>query len=257
VNETVMLEEIDWVRFSNAVDASFRVENRQQFFVWSQSAVQGLVPHQILLCGIREPAGPALRMQHFTASRYFRQEHFETVTDPRIGMLKRLLSLGSESGESVVFSPSPGTGPTDPSLAELVKANELQNLAAMMVHGVDGQLEAFYGFARVSAVFDARLRRLIAMMVPHLHSTLVRVMTKERPTLMAADLQGEGLITPRQAEILLLIKEGKTTAQIAALLDCSPWTIKNHIQGILRRLKTNNRAHALVVAMRLGILRPD
>jgi transcriptional regulator EpsA len=252
-----MLDDVDWLRFASAVDASFHVGNRQQFFVWTQSAVQGLVPHQILLCGIRDPAGSGLRMQHFTASRYFRQEHFDIVTDPGVGLLKPLLSLCSERGEPIIFSPSLGTHLADRLLDELVTGNELQNLAAMMIHGVDGQLEAFYGFSRVPAIFDARLRRLIALMVPHLHSTFVRVMAKERQTAPPAELQADRLITPRQAEILLLIKDGKSNAEIAALLACSPWTIKNHIQNILRRLKTNNRAHALVVAMRMGILRPD
>jgi transcriptional regulator EpsA len=257
VDKTVMLDDVDWLRFASAVDASFHVGNRQQFFVWTQSAVQGLVPHQILLCGVRNPAGPDLCMQHFTASRYFKQEHFDIVTDPDGGLLKPLLSLSSERGEPIVFSPSVGTQVAERLLDGLVAGNELQNLAAVMVHGVDGQLEAFYGFSRVPAAFDARLRRLIALMVPHLHSTFVRVLAKERETALPADLQGERLITPRQAEILLLIRDGKTNAEIADLLACSPWTIKNHIQNILRRLKTSNRAHALAVAMRMGILRPD
>ena len=252
-----MLDDVDWLRFSSAVDTSFQVANRQQFFVWTQSAVQGLVPHQILLCGIRDPAGPGLRMLHFTASRYFRQEHFDTVSDPRGGLLKPLSILCSDRDPAIVFSPSPGSQLAERQLDALVTGNELQNLAASMVYGVDGQLEAFYGFSRVPAAFDVRLRRLIALMVPHLHSTLVRVLAQEREAAVPAEGLGDRLITQRQVEILLLIKEGKTNAEIAGVLDCSPWTIKNHIQNILRRLKTNNRAHALVVAMRMGILRPD
>jgi transcriptional regulator EpsA len=256
VNEAVMLDDVDWLRFSGAVDASFLVANRQQFFVWTQGALQGLVPHQILLCGIREPSGASLRMQHFTSSRYFKQEHFDAVTCASGGLLRQLQNEFDERGESIIFSPCPGVPTASRLLDEMVLGNELQNLAAVLIHGVDGQLDAFYGFSRVPAAFDARLRRLIALMVPHLHSTLVRVLAKEREACLPADTRADRLITPRQAEILLLIKDGKTNAEIAVLLECSQWTVKNHIQNILRRLKTNSRAHALVVAMRMGIVRP-
>jgi DNA-binding CsgD family transcriptional regulator len=64
-------------------------------------------------------------------------------------------------------------------------------------------------------------------------------------------------VTPRQEEILNLIKSGKTNSEIAELLDCSPWTIKNHIQAILRKLDSNTRTHAIARAMSLGILNPD
>jgi transcriptional regulator EpsA len=257
VKDAVMLDDVDWVRFSGAVEASFQVANRQQFFVWTQGSVQGLVPHQILLCGIREPSGAGLRMQHFTASRYFKQEHFEILADPSSGLIKPLVEVCGERGGPIVFSPSLQALSTGAALDELVLDNELQNLAAMLIHGVDGQVDAFYGFSRVPAAFDARLRHLIALMVPHLHSTLVRVLSKERETDQPGEARDERLITPRQAEILMLIKDGKTNAEIAAMLDCSQWTVKNHIQNILRRLKTSSRTHALVVAMRMGLLRPD
>lgn len=255
--QAVMLDEVDWARFSSAVESSFDVGNRHQFFVWSQSVVQGIVPHQILLCGIRDTSSHAMRVEHFSASRYFRQEHVNALIDPRSGLLRRLQSVYECSGESVSFSPCAVPQAVAEPLDSLVANNEMQNLAAMLIHGVDGQIVAFYGFARVPVDFGARLRRLIELMVPHLHSTFVRVMTNERETSAFAEPRSDRVITTRQTEILMLIKDGKTNAEIATLLDCSQWTVKNHIQNILRRLKTNSRAHALVVAMRMGILRPD
>jgi DNA-binding CsgD family transcriptional regulator len=65
------------------------------------------------------------------------------------------------------------------------------------------------------------------------------------------------VVTQRQEEILNLIKTGKTNAEIALALDCSPWTVKNHIQAILRKLDSNSRAHAVSRAISLGVLRAD
>jgi len=252
-----MLDDTDSIRFSSAVEGSFDVGSRQQFFVWTQSAVQGLVPHQILLCGVRDPGSQAMLLEHFSASRYFRKEQFDAVGHPQLGLLQALLAAYADSGDIMLFSPLSQADSPARHLDEVVAGNELQNLAAMLVQGVDGQVEAWYGFARVSSDFDAELRRRIELMVPHIHRTFVRVLARERGIAMRIEPAGERLITRRQAEILLLIRDGKTNAEIADLLECSPWTIKNHIQNILRRLNTNSRAHAIAVAMRKGILRPD
>jgi transcriptional regulator EpsA len=257
VNQPVTLDETDWLRFTDAVEASFDVGSRQQFFVWTQSAVQGLVPHQILICGFKDNLSQTMLMQHFSASRYFRNEHFEAISDPESGIMGGLLAASAEQQDPIVFSPPLGAGVAPRALDLQVQTNELQNLAAALITGTDGQVLAFYGFARVSRVFDHALRRRIELMAPHVHSTFVRVLGKERDAAQASDTRSGSIVTPRQVEILLLIRDGKTNAEIAALLACSQWTIKNHIQNILRRLDTNSRAHALVRAMRLGILRPD
>jgi transcriptional regulator EpsA len=196
-------------------------------------------------------------MQHFSASRYFRDEQFVVVSDPRQGLAPRLFAAVEEAGQSVVFVANDTDAHRHAPLMALVEANELQNLAAVQLAGIDGQAIALFGFARVPAAFDARLRRQIELLVPHLYSTFLRVLTNEREVSAPSEGKSGRVITPRQAEILSLIKDGKTNAQIAEMLDCSQWTIKNHIQNILRRLETNSRAHALVQAMRLGILSPD
>lgn len=257
MRETISFADADWDRFSNAVEASFEVQSRSQFFVWTQSAVQGLVPHQILLCGIRDPNGSHMLIQHFSASRYFRQEHFETVANPQRGLLPLLAAVVRDTGEPIVFSPREAANGAHQQLDAMVGTNEMQNLAARLMSGIGGQPEAFYGFARVAAPFDERLRRLLELTVPHVHNTFIRVLAKEREATQASETRPSRIITPRQVQILRLVRDGKTNAEIAAELDCSQWTIKNHVQNILRRLETNSRAHALVRAMQLGILRPD
>jgi transcriptional regulator EpsA len=251
------LREQDLLRFSDAVEASLDVWSRQQFFVWTQGAVQGLVPHEILICGVRVAGRQPLLMQRFNAGRYFQQGHFDAVSDPQSGLLPRVIAVSKDTGECVVFSP-PGTDRiSDLHLHALVQANEMQNLAGKLVLGLDRQIEAFYGFSRVSVSLDERLGRLIDLMVPHLHSTFLRVLSNERLAPVPEEPVSVRIVTRRQAEILLLVKEGKTNAEIAELLECSQWTIKNHVQNILRRLDASSRAHALSRAMQLGILRPD
>ena len=61
-------------------------------------------------------------------------------------------------------------------------------------------------------------------------------------------------LTQREAEVLRWIKEGKTNIDIAQILNLSPWTVKNHMQAILKKLSVQNRSHAVARAISLGIL---
>ena len=69
--------------------------------------------------------------------------------------------------------------------------------------------------------------------------------------------EAEGFIsplTPREIEILNYIAQGYLNKQIAAELDISEQTIKNHVTSILRKLNANARTEAVVVAIKQGLI---
>jgi len=69
--------------------------------------------------------------------------------------------------------------------------------------------------------------------------------------------EAEGVIaplTPRETEILNYIAKGYLNKQIAAELDISEQTIKNHVTSILRKLNANARTEAVVVAIKQGLI---
>ncbi len=59
-------------------------------------------------------------------------------------------------------------------------------------------------------------------------------------------------LTSRETQILNYIAEGNSNKQIAHVLQISEQTIKNHVSNILRKLNANDRAHAVVLAIRHG-----
>ena len=59
-------------------------------------------------------------------------------------------------------------------------------------------------------------------------------------------------ITHRETQILSYIAEGNSNKQIASILQISEQTAKNHVSNILRKLNANDRAHAVVLAIRQG-----
>lgn len=66
---------------------------------------------------------------------------------------------------------------------------------------------------------------------------------------------GADALTARELEILQLIVEGRSNAQIARTLFISEKTVKNHITNILRKLDLEDRTQAAVYALRNGLAR--
>jgi PAS domain S-box-containing protein len=55
-------------------------------------------------------------------------------------------------------------------------------------------------------------------------------------------------LTPRQAEVLRLLEQGRSTKQIAAELHLSNETVRNHVRNLLRALGVNSRLEAVAAA---------
>jgi DNA-binding CsgD family transcriptional regulator len=61
-------------------------------------------------------------------------------------------------------------------------------------------------------------------------------------------------LTPREHEVLLLVAEGRSNAQIADELFISPKTVSVHVSNILAKLGANSRGEAAAKARRDGLL---
>jgi DNA-binding NarL/FixJ family response regulator len=61
-------------------------------------------------------------------------------------------------------------------------------------------------------------------------------------------------LSTREHEVLLLLADGSNAAAIGQQLYMSESTVKSHIARIYQKLGANNRAQALVTAMRIGLL---
>jgi DNA-binding NarL/FixJ family response regulator len=64
-------------------------------------------------------------------------------------------------------------------------------------------------------------------------------------------------LTPREREVLKLLADGRSSAQIAQALVISPRTVGTHVQHVLSKLGVNSRTQAVALAHRAGLGTPD
>jgi DNA-binding NarL/FixJ family response regulator len=92
-----------------------------------------------------------------------------------------------------------------------------------------------------------------ALLAPGVTASLLarfRAMPEPRP------VPSLDLLTGRETEVLRLVAEGRTNAEIAAELVLSPLTVKTHVSRILTKLLARDRVQLVIVAYDAGLVIP-
>ena len=125
----------------------------------------------------------------------------------------------------------------------------------------DELAEAVRGAARGEAQIDPAVAAKVLAEFQRMATVLRRRSegTAEQPPAAEdaprlADLPPMEQLTSREETVLELLTEGLTNAGIAARLHLSEGTVKNYVSEILSKLQANDRTHAVVLAIRRGLL---
>jgi len=128
----------------------------------------------------------------------------------------------------------------------LFTVEETAAVAPAMQAGISGYL-----LKDVTADELVRATRQAMEGKPVIHPALTRSFIEEsrlRPS------RPETPLSTRESQILQYVAQGNTTKEVARQLGISPHTVKTHLERIFEKLGANDRAQAVYIAFRLGLV---
>lgn len=246
----VILSKLEQEYLLHAIEAALPVQERRQFFLWSQGPLQALLPHQLMVC---LQFGPDDALQHIESlhSVVLNNALLQRVCDPQDGLALRLARACRAAQLLPAWldaSGSAGAG-VAPLAAYLGELRDL-GLDNFMVHGngrTGGQDTVFLLFNLPQRPGN-RLGYFFSLLLPTLHLTLLRLnQWQARAGTLARP------VSAREREILYWVREGKSNEEIGLILGISGLTVKNHLQRLYRLLGVSNRTHAIARGMALQL----
>ena len=160
-----------------------------------------------------------------------------------------LLDLDSPSDESLLATIQSGGALVNSSL--MILTEDPESLAVdVLGSGLRAILPRYATPEEIIAAIQAAATGLVALHPDIFDSMLSRIRPGQQSEL---DPSGQ-ILTPREIEVLRMIAEGLGNKEIASKLSISDHTVKFHISSIFAKLGASNRAEAVTLGIRHGLI---
>ena len=169
---------------------------------------------------------------------------------PQVAVLDiRMPGGGIEAAESLsALDPAPA-------IVMLTVSQDNEDLFSALRAGASGYLLKGLSTEELPAKLRAVLAGEAALSGGLVAQLVVEFRLRERRRLLTTTEQRSRRLTNREWEVLELMANGLTTAEIAARMYINPVTVRSHVTAILRKLQVPDRSAAVAV-LRSGRWRP-
>jgi len=163
-----------------------------------------------------------------------------------------LARYGSEEPELVMLDVRmPGIGGVEAARRILGAAPHAAVIMMTMAEDVDGVARAVNAGARGYLVKDASREELVAMVTQALHDVAARQVPRARQVAEG----GVPPLTERELQVLRGMGRGRSNSEIGKELYLSEDTVKTHARRLFRKLGAADRAQAVAMGFRWGLVR--
>jgi NarL family two-component system response regulator YdfI len=160
-----------------------------------------------------------------------------------------LLDLDSPSDESLSAAIQSGGALVNSSV--MILTEDPESLAVdVLGSGLRAILPRYATPEEIIAAIQAAATGLVALHPEVFDSMLSRIRPGQQSEL---DPSGQ-ILTPREIEVLRMIADGLGNKEIASKLSISDHTVKFHISSIFAKLGASNRAEAVTLGIRHGLI---
>jgi transcriptional regulator EpsA len=237
-------------RFFRVVAECGRVRRHYDIYRWLGGEVQHFLPHEILLSAWGDfdsfdvkldltSALPGVRtgqLAHCRVDSLVRQAYARWIDARREPVT--LKCADTEASQPGCHCPI---------------HSAFRSMRSVLVHGVhdkrSGEDSLFIAFTCGSFTKGKSLSRFVSLLEPlvaQIDSAFRKVQAFPLAESRYALRGGANVLdlSSREMEVLDALCRGRTNLQIAATLDISPFTVKNHVQRIFRKIGVTNRTQA-------------
>lgn len=269
----------DDIGFLQTAEASLRIKEHMDLFLWLQGDVQRFVPHEVLIAAWGDFSTSSLSFDVISPLPRLRTENLYLLGSANraaiptcrhgtaiegvgncgvIPFLVRmrdrwhgvgcspLAVLRREEAQALDFI----CGGCDQDASGLLKM-----MRSSLIHGFSdqrGKHECIYVFLSTKDLSDGIYRRNLRFLLPYVDNSLRQVahlpIQHAEPDPVANVLvepEGQSGLSQREIEIMEWVRIGKTNYEIGMILNISAFTVKNHLQRIFKKLDVTNRAQAV------------
>lgn len=219
------------------------------FLQFTRTSLRRIIPHSA--CGVAfGDLSPGARSQPSIFTVGFPSEIGPGGLASPTTFFRLFMEAWGDYGAPLMLSAEERTAPY--ALRRALTAFRLEDIAAAGIYGGRPAYCSFFTFHGLTAASYDEYPQTLRCIVPHLHCALAQLLLAPGSE-KTGGLDQDGL-TPRETEILDWVRQGKTNAEIAAILGISCGTVKVQVQHVLVKLRVNTRAQAVAKALSNGFL---
>jgi transcriptional regulator EpsA len=237
-------------RFFHVVAECGRIRRHYDIYRWLAGEVQHFLPHEILLSAWGDFDSFEVKLDLTSALPGVRTAQ---LAHCRVdSLVRQAYAHWIEAGRQPVMLKSADTEASQPG-CHCPLHYAFRGMRSLLVHGMhdkrsgqDSLFIAFTGGSFTKGRSVSRFQSLLEPLVAQIDSAFRRVQAFPLADARSAARAGANVLdlSSREMEVLEALCRGRTNLQIAATLEISPFTVKNHVQRIFRKTGVTNRTQA-------------
>ena len=237
------------------VQQSFSVRRHFQLFNWLQDEVQQFLPHEIMIAAWGDFQTGEVFYDIISPLPGVRTGDFDSATV--LAFMTPLLLRWYECGHTpYILTLSGGFAQARTCNPRIDAA--MARMQACLIHGIKDQRggrDCIYALLGPTELARDRSKLTMRFMLPYIDTALRQVVhlpaqqpnDDNAPPIFNVKDDSRTLqcgMSLREYEIMNWVCMGKTNQEIGTILEISPFTVKNHMQRIFKKLNVMNRAQA-------------
>lgn len=230
----------------DVIQEALVIQTHADLLRWLQGDLQLYLPHQILVALWTRPGTETLEVDVISAIRGIRTSG--VVNSDMVPLFRNLLARWKKVGHELFWLRNEGDFAKDLSKIDRsgCMSTKFKRMRSAMIHGINNERERdtiLYVVFNQSPSPSQSALFYFKVLLPYIDAALRQL--KPLRTQLYPELGTAFGLSQREREVMEWVRAGKTNEVIAVILGISPFTVKNHLKRIFRKLDVSNRAQAV------------